>query len=71
MEAASKEAERGGDCSSLRDQKSRRPGAGERGAEKIVSNHSYHEEEEEKDEDEEEVEEDEEDKKISGMLRKS
>ena len=70
MEAASKEAERGGDCSSLRDQTSRRPGAGERGAEKIVSNHSYHEKEE-KDEDKEEVEKDEEDKKISGMLRKS
>ena len=69
MEAASKEAERGCHCSSLRDQESGRPGAGEWGAEKIVSNHSYHEKEEEKQE--EEGEKEEEDEKISGMLRKS
>ena len=39
VEAATKEAERGSNCPSLRDQESRRSGTGERGAEKIVSNH--------------------------------
>ena len=39
VEAPAEEAERGGDRPRLRDQEGRRPGAGERGEEEIVSNH--------------------------------
>ena len=39
LEAPAEEAKRGGDRPRLRDQEGRRPGAGERGEEEIVSNH--------------------------------